>query len=133
MLTYFCPSCWAEIQEDVAVCPSCGFALEGFDRLDYEQKLMNAAFHPIPETRSMAVRILGMLGTPRALPVMERILNEEENDIYLLYQVLEALARIPGQESEQLLGTTLNHPKRLVSQRARQLLAARNASKETDQ
>ncbi len=123
MVTYYCPSCWAEFHEDLQVCPRCGFEIRSFDRLEYEQKLIKAAFHPIPENRYMAVEALGMLKTPRALPVLERILREETDDVYLLYQVLKALADIPDPRSKELLQEAARHPFRLVRQRAVQLLS----------
>ncbi len=70
----------------------------------------------------MAVEALGMLRTPRALPVLERILREEKDDIYLLYQVLKALANIPDPRSADLLEEATRHSYRLVRQRASQLL-----------
>jgi HEAT repeat protein len=93
-----------------------------FDRLSFEDKLLNAAFHPIPENRAMAVEALGMLGSTRALPVLARILAEEKEDVYLIYQALEALARIPDPRSRQLLTGALHHPFRLVREKARELL-----------
>ena len=83
---------------------------------------MKAAFHSIPENRYMAVEALGMLRTPGALPILERILREENNDVYLLYQVLKALANIPDPTSKELLEIAADHPYRLVRERARQIL-----------
>ena len=83
---------------------------------------MRAAFHPVAENRYMAIEALGMLHTPRALPVLERILREEKDDIYLLYQVLKALVNIPDPSGEELLKEATRHPFRLVRERARQLL-----------
>jgi len=122
MVTYYCPSCWAEIHENVELCPHCGYGIGSFDDLKYEQKLMKAAFHSIPENRYMAVEALGMLRTPGALPILERILREENNDVYLLYQVLKALANIPDPTSKELLEIAADHPYRLVRERARQIL-----------
>jgi hypothetical protein len=122
MITYYCPSCWAEFGENVSVCPRCGYDIRSFSDLEYEQKLMRAAFHPIPENRHMAVMALGMLRTPRALPVLGRILREEKDDIYLLFQVLKAAANIPDPRSMDLLEEGTRHSYRLVRERARQLL-----------
>ena len=131
MLTYYCPSCWAEFHEDVQVCTHCGFEIGSFDGLEYEQKLLRAAFHPIPENRYMAVEALEMLKSRRALPVLAKILHEEKNDVYLLYQVLKALANIPDPRSEELLREATRHPFRLVRQRARQLLDEQKDEQET--
>ena len=122
MVTYYCPSCWAEIHENTEICPHCEFNIGAFGDLEYEQKLINAAFHPIPENRYMAVEALGMLKTPRAFPTLARILHEEKDDMYLLYQVLKALANIPDPQSTELLKEATRHSYRLVRERARQIL-----------
>ncbi len=93
-----------------------------FDKLQYEDKVIKAAFHPIPENRHMAVQVLGMLKTPRALPVLAQLLREEKDDIYLLYKVLDALAAIPDPASTELLQEATRHPYRLVRDRAKKYL-----------
>ena len=70
----------------------------------------------------MAVEALGMLKTPRAFPTLARILHEEKDDMYLLYQVLKALANIPDPQSTELLKEATRHSYRLVRERARQIL-----------
>ena len=122
MVTYYCPSCWAEIHENTEICSHCEFNIGAFGDLEYEQKLINAAFHPIPENRYMAIEALGMLKTPRTLPTLARILHEEKDDIYLLYQVLKALANIPDSYSKQLLEEVTHHSYRLIRQSAERLL-----------
>ncbi len=70
----------------------------------------------------MAIEALGMLKTPRTLPTLARILHEEKDDIYLLYQVLKALANIPDSYSKQLLEEVTHHSYRLIRQSAERLL-----------
>jgi hypothetical protein len=122
MLTYYCLSCWQELPQHTKICPHCGADTGSFDELQYEQKLLKTAFHPIAENRHMAVQVLGMLRTPRALPVLAQILHEEKDDVYLLFQVLQALTNIPDPTSTELLTEAKLHPYRLVRDRARQYL-----------
>lgn len=114
------------------MCPHCGYEIGSFDDLEYEQKLMRAAFHPVAENRYMAIEALGMLGTPRALPVLEKILREEKSDIYLLFQVLKALANIPDPRSAGLLDEATHHSYRLVRTRAKQILDKESNSRGLD-
>jgi len=122
MVTYYCPSCWAEFHENVEICPHCGYKIGSFDSLEYEEKLIRAAFHPVAENRYMALEALGMLHTTRALPILEKILREEKDDFYLLYQTLNVLANISDPRSTALLEEAARHSYRLVRERATQLL-----------
>ena len=63
-----------------------------------------------------------MLRSPRALTVFAKILREEKGDVYLIYQVLEAVAKIPDPQVGELLNEATTHPYRLVRERAKKLL-----------
>ena len=59
--------------------------------------------HPTPEMRLLAIQLLGELGSQAALPRLEKLLDTETNDIYVLQETLEALSRIQGTRSWELL------------------------------
>ena len=56
----------------------------------------------MPEKRYLAIQILGQLGSQAALPGLEKILDTEVNDIYVLREVLVALSKIQGPRSRAL-------------------------------
>jgi HEAT repeat protein len=122
MLTYYCPSCWSELREDLAECPNCGFDVAAYKQAPYEEKLLRAAFHPIPSIRAMAISILGRIGSAQAVPILERIVREEKQDIYVLLEAVQALARIEDPAGENMLLAATQHPFPVVQRRAKELV-----------
>ncbi len=116
-MRFFCPKCWAEFEEERDRCPKCGFE---FRDLSYEDKLILALKHPILEFKINAIRTLGMIGSKRAVRVFERMVEEETVPIIL--EIVEALARIGGDESRKLLERLTRHRSKLVAKRAREKL-----------
>jgi HEAT repeat protein len=106
----------------MARCPNCGFDFSTFEKAPYEEKLMRAVLHPVPEIRATAISILGRIGTARTLPVLEKILHEEKKDIYVLLEVLQALAMIEDPAAGELLQTATQHLYPVVQRRAKELL-----------
>jgi len=122
-MTFFCPYCWKEVPAEVSVCPYCGADLQEFSKLSYEEKLLHALNHPVRESRLLAIRLLGQLGSHKALPHFERLLWAEM-DVYVVQEVLLALARLATDESHALLtDAATRHPLPLVRHWAQQLLA----------
>jgi HEAT repeat protein len=117
-MTHFCPECWRSVPEGARQCPHCGSDL-GND-LSYEDKLLRALQHPVPETRYLAVQLLGDIRSTRAVPEFARILAEER-DPYLLRAVLRALAEINSDESSRLIRQAASHPFLIVRELARSL------------
>ena len=58
-LIQYCPNCWAEHLIDATVCERCTTSLSETAAMFYDQKLMRALHHPVPETREMAAMLLG--------------------------------------------------------------------------
>jgi HEAT repeat protein len=122
MITYFCPNCWGEVPEGAAVCPHCRADLSKTQALSIEEKYILALHHPIAENRLIAAEMLGALGSRKALPEFERLLDEEQ-DYYILREVVLALTRISDPHARELLVAAANHPIPLVSRLARWHLA----------
>ncbi len=123
MLTFYCPNCWSNVKEGEKTCPNCGYDLESFTHLDYESKLLAALHHPVPEPRMMAARILGDLGSERALPEFLRILQSGEGDYYFLREILLATAKINHPDRIAILQKAVLSSSMLVSSLANDLLA----------
>ena len=69
-LIQFCSNCWAENLLGATVCERCGTPLSETEPIFYDQKLMRALYHPIPQTREMAAMLLGQRQDRHALPVL---------------------------------------------------------------
>jgi hypothetical protein len=106
------------VPEDARQCSHCGADL-GID-VSYEDKLVGALRHPVPETRLLAVQLLGEIHSNRAVSEFARILAEEL-DPYLLRGVLTALALINSDVSRRLIQQTASHPFHTVRDLAKSL------------
>ena len=121
MVTYFCPACWSVIPEKANTCPYCDVDLSDYLRLSTEEKYLLALHHPVSENRIIAAQFLGKLGSRKALPEFERMLHEEQ-EYYVLREVVRALTLIPDEQSRKLLVTASYHPYSLVSKLAKRYL-----------
>jgi HEAT repeat protein len=93
--------------------------------LSIEEKYLLALHHPVSENRIIAARFLGKLGSQKALPEFERMLREEQ-EYYVLREVVRALSLIPNPLTHELLGIAVDHPYRLISSLAKRYLARQN-------
>jgi HEAT repeat protein len=74
------------------------------------------------DNRLIAVESLGNLGSQQALPQFEEILEDLNADVYLLREILQAVAKIDHPRSRQLLEKALRHPFPVVRHLAEELL-----------
>jgi len=87
----------ARVHPEPDLIPSCGRELDPSDR-SYEQKLILALSHRLPDRRLMAARILGQLRSRGAVPALERLALDGD-DPYLQAEAARALQAIdPGNE-----------------------------------
>ncbi|MER3421778.1 MAG: zinc ribbon domain-containing protein [Chloroflexota bacterium] len=117
----FCTRCWTDADSGMQHCPACGADLAWFDKLSYEDKLIRALRHPVMDHQLMAITVLGQQRSERAVPYLCALLASEDN-VYVLREVLLALARIGGPLSEAALAAATGHRARLVRQLAQELL-----------
>ncbi len=89
----FCPTCWAENAFDATICYRCGASLIDDETLSYDEKLMQALHHPIPDVREIAATILGQHRHQEALPALISRLSEE-TDIGVLCAICGALGKL---------------------------------------
>ncbi len=116
-MRFFCPKCWAEFDEDKEVCPRCGLK---FKDLSYEDKLIMALRHPVLDFKINAIRTLGRLGSKKAVKAFEKMVEEET--IPIILEIVEALAKIGGDESRKLLERLTKHRSKLVAKMAKEKL-----------
>lgn len=114
-MVFFCPGCWAEIQESDVVCPACGFTLSDYARLPYDEKLILTLSHALRENRMMAIRLLGDLGSDRAVAAFEAMLETEE-DFYIVREIIWSLQKIGTARRREIIQRLRYHPSSLVRQ-----------------
>lgn len=112
-LIQFCSNCWAENLIGATVCERCGTPLSETEPIFYDQKLMRALYHPIPQTREMAAMLLGQRQDRHALPVLLSRLHEE-TDIGVLCAISQALGQLGDCEAVASLAKRLAPPLALV-------------------
>lgn len=94
---YFCPNCFAEIEENARICPQCQFHLDQWDDLDYDQKLITAIHHKETFTRMRAVYFLGERKTLAAIEPLQAAFLAA-TDPYFKAEILAALWKIDQHE-----------------------------------
>jgi len=109
----FCPNCWGEIRENTRTCPHCQYDLTRYSQLSYEEKLTLALRHPIRENRMLAIQLLGDLRSNSAVPVFSSII-QEENNFYVIREIVRSLRRIGGEKSKELLSALSKDRSKLV-------------------
>jgi HEAT repeat protein len=128
MPTFFCPICWADSREDLAVCPHCGAEISRIlASKSYAERLAEALHHPEPATRVRVAYILGLRQEAAAVPALAARAAETD-DVYVSLQCLTALARIATPEAWVAVASLAADPRRTVAARARMLLERREPS-----
>ncbi len=92
MSHWYCPDCFAEVAPAAAQCPRCGADLSALGG-DFEQRLIKALRHPLPDRQLLAAQILGARRAHQAVPRLMEVI-QESNDPYLAAEAVTALARI---------------------------------------
>ena len=71
MVTFYCPGCWHDFDEDLVCCPKCGLVISEFwNSKDYLEKLILALRHPEPTTPARAAWLLGKIRDWRAVAAL---------------------------------------------------------------
>jgi HEAT repeat protein len=91
-VTWFCPSCFAELPETAGTCLQCGAGLVGPGR-DFEAALVGGLRHPLHDRRLMAARILGRRQAVAAVPALISVVDDSR-DPYLAAEAVRALVAI---------------------------------------
>jgi len=123
MLTYYCPNCWISIGKSEEKCPNCGYAIEDFNQLTFENKLLTSLYHSVPERRIMAAQILGNLKSERALVEFQKIIASEETNYFLLRAILLATVKINHPARDIILKIASQHSSILVSDLVKELIS----------
>jgi len=125
MLTFLCPNCWAEVQEDEKICPKCHSEIEALRRGSYLDGLVRALRHPWASNRMWSVFILGEMRDKQAIKPLIDIMDKvwDTKDLWFLREVAIALGKIDGDEAVSALAHLLDHHSFLIREAALKALA----------
>lgn len=120
-IAWFCTECFEQVGEGDTRCASCGAVL-GEDKRSYEQKLIAALGHRLPDRRVLAAKILGLLRSEDAVPQLGR-LARQRGDPYLAAEAVDALARIRTPDAMAILQRVAAQGAVIARKAARRALA----------
>jgi HEAT repeat protein len=118
MLAY-CTECWAQISTRDAACSKCGTNVIT-DPRSFDEKLLSALNHPLPETRVRICWLTGRRRMRQAVPGLLRLLRDP--DLYVRLAVLEALGEIGEVSTVPIIEAATREKSVLVQKAARQAL-----------
>lgn len=95
MMRRFCLACAAEYAFDLSICPACAAPAQGGD---FDENLLRALDHPVPDIAAAAARILGIRKPHAALDALLRTSRAAEPE--RAEAALEALAGYDDQRVE---------------------------------
>jgi HEAT repeat protein len=122
MITFFCPSCWSQVDQAVTVCPHCGVDIQNvLDQRDYVAKLIAALTHPEASTPIRAAWILGRLRASAAVGPLLTLL-EGDADVFIKMAAVEALGQIGDASPRPLLAELAERGPALLRNKAAQAL-----------
>jgi HEAT repeat protein len=97
----FCTHCWREVNSEVKVCPGCEADLT-LDRRTYEQKLIGALAHPLPEARERICWLIGENHIREAVPDLMKLATDDP-DLFVRKAAVESLGTLGDPQSVSLL------------------------------
>lgn len=97
----FCTECWHETDSSQPTCPCCGadFAV---NQRSYEEKLISALDHPLPEARVRACWLIGLNNIQSAAGKLIA-LAENDEDLFVRRAAVQALGKIHAESAVPLL------------------------------
>lgn len=97
----FCTHCWREVNSEVKVCHGCDADLM-LDHRTYEQKLIGALVHPLPEARERICWLIGENHIREAVPNLMKLATDDP-DLYVRKAAVESLGALGDPRSGSLL------------------------------
>lgn len=120
----YCTHCWREVNSETKVCPDCEADLT-LDRRTYEQKLIGALAHPLPEARARICWLIGEKQIREAVPELMK-LAKDDPDLFVRKAAVESLGAVRDPKSATLLRAISKCENRfLASVAAKSLLVIR--------
>jgi hypothetical protein len=127
MPTFFCPSCFAEIDAVTAMCPQCGADVQAYRDHSYRQRLLHALKHPLSDIRMTAIEALGRLRPPGTAKALVDCALEHPCDPVQGVAILRALDLLPRDPDwARAVSRLVAHPVAAVGRGAQALLDERS-------
>lgn len=101
LMIAYCTHCWREVKSETEVCPGCHADLT-LDRRPYEQKLIGALTHPLPEARVRICWLIGENHIRQAVPNLMKLATDDP-DLFVRKAALESLGVLQDPQSATLL------------------------------
>jgi len=118
----YCTHCWREVNSETKACPDCKADLT-LDRRAYEQKLIGALAHPLPEARERICWLIGEKQIREAVPDLMKLATDDP-DLFVRKAAVEGLGAIGDPRSATLLRTIIKCENRLLASVAARCLRA---------
>jgi hypothetical protein len=124
LMQFYCPRCFAEVEETEAPCPRCGAAASEWTAAhSLQERLVHALSHPLREVRMMAIITLGNRGDPRSAAPLARCAFDHPTDLVQGLEILRSIAKLPrSKERTQALHRLSRHPAHAIRAEAERLL-----------
>ncbi len=116
----YCTHCWRELNSETRVCPGCRADL-ALDPRTYEEKLIGALAHPLPEARARICWLIGENRVRQAAPDLMR-LAAVDPDLFVRKAALEGLGALCDLRSAPLLRSISRSENRFLAAAARKSL-----------
>jgi len=109
--------CWTEIDTKTDLCPHCGTG-QGADPRSYEEKLVAALAHPLPEARARICCLIGENRIHAAVPCLMHM-AEHDPDLFVQKAGVEALGLPRDSRSIALLDAMSGSANRFLADAAK--------------
>jgi HEAT repeat protein len=122
----FCTRCWTEIDEQDDLCQHCG-AEQDADSRSYQEKLIAALEHPLPQARARICWLIGENNIRIAVPHLMHV-SEHDPDLFVRKAAVEALGSLKDSRSDPVLRAISESANRFLAAAAKKSLERRRSS-----
>jgi hypothetical protein len=120
-VTWFCPRCWCATGCEPVPCPECGYHPGPKNKESYEDKLINALFHPVRDRRMTAIETLGRMRSRPAVPVLWWLVQNGA-DPFTAREIVRALNRIGTPLCMLMIESMTRHSSVIVRRQAEMIV-----------
>jgi HEAT repeat protein len=92
-VTWFCLSCFAEVEDAQRQCPNCGVDLTALDSESLDERLVRALGHRLAGRRIVVAQVLGNRRAASAVPALAEVAIRDD-DPFVAAEAVRALVRI---------------------------------------
>lgn len=96
----YCGECFARFEVTSDVCPHCGAIASRLSDRDYDEKLLHALHHPLPDVRLRAVIALGRRGRADMAEALIDCALRHPTDVIQGLEIVDGLQRIARRHPE---------------------------------